>query len=105
MLKAPEMDDDGKPVKDQTPEWEAINKGSALWARPKKDISEEEHNTFYTSLTYDPEPPAITIHNRVEGKMEYISLLYIPSKAPFDLWDREQRHGIKLYVRPNFHIR
>ena len=102
MLKSPELDDDGKPVKDQTIEWETINKGSALWARPKKDISEEEHNTFYTSLTYDPEPPAITIHNRVEGRMEYISLFYIPSKAPFDLWDREQRHGIKLYVRRIF---
>ena len=102
MLKSPDLDDDGKPVKDQTIEWETINKGSALWARPKKDISEEEHNTFYTSLTYDPEPPAITIHNRVEGRMEYISLFYIPSKAPFDLWDREQRHGIKLYVRRIF---
>ena len=102
MLKSPELDDDGKPLKDQTIEWETINKGSALWARPKKEISEEEHNTFYTSLTYDPEPPAITIHNRVEGRMEYISLFYIPSKAPFDLWDREQRHGIKLYVRRIF---
>ncbi len=102
MLKDPELDDDGKPVKGQDPEWETINKGSALWARPKKDISEEEHNTFYTSLTYDPEPPAITIHNRVEGKMEYISLLYVPSKAPYDLWDREQRSGLKLYVRRIF---
>ena len=102
MLKDPELDDDGKPVKGQKPEWEAINKGSALWARPKKDISEEEHNGFYTSLTYDPDPPAFTIHNRVEGNMEYISLFYIPAKAPFDLWDREQRHGIKLYVRRIF---
>ena len=102
MPKSPELDDDGNPVKDQTIEWETINKGSALWARAKKDISEEEHNAFYTSLTYDPEPPAITIHNRVEGRMEYISLFYIPSKAPFDLWDREQRHGIKLYVRRIF---
>ena len=102
MQKDPELDDDGKPVKDQAIEWETINQGSALWARAKKDISEEEHNAFYTSLTYDPEPPALTIHNRVEGRMEYISLFYIPSKAPFDLWDREQRHGIKLYVRRIF---
>ncbi len=102
MQKDPDLDDDGKPVKDQTIEWETINKGSALWARAKKDITEEEHNAFYTSLTYDPAPPAITIHNRVEGRMEYISLFYIPSKAPFDLWDREQRHGIKLYVRRIF---
>ncbi len=102
MQKDPELDDDGKPVKNQPVEWETINKGSALWARAKKDISEEEHNAFYTSLTYDPEPPALTIHNRVEGRMEYISLFYIPSKAPFDLWDREQRHGVKLYVRRIF---
>ncbi len=102
MLKEAKADKDGKPKKDQPIEWETINKGSALWARPKKDISEEQHNSFYTSLTYDPEPPALTIHNRVEGKMEYISLFYIPAKAPFDLWDREQRHGIKLYVRRIF---
>jgi molecular chaperone HtpG len=102
MLKDPELDDKGKPKKDQQPEWETINKGSALWARPKREITEEEHTSFYTSLTYDPEPPALTIHNRVEGKMEYISLFYVPSKAPFDLWDREQRNGIKLYVRRIF---
>ncbi len=102
MLKEPERDDDGKEIKDQEPVWEAVNKGSALWARAKKDVSEEEHTAFYTSLTYDPEPPAVTLHNRVEGKMEYISLFYIPSKAPYDLWDREQRHGIKLYVRRIF---
>ncbi len=102
MLKEPEKDDKGKVIKGQDPVWETINKGSALWARPKADISEEEHNTFYTSLTYDPEPPALVLHNRVEGKMEYISLFYVPSKAPYDLWDREQRHGIKLYVRRIF---
>ncbi|NKB77052.1 MAG: molecular chaperone HtpG [Gammaproteobacteria bacterium] len=102
MLKEPELDEDGKPKPDQEPEWEAINKGSALWTRGKKEISDEEHNTFYTSLTYDPEPPMSVLHNRVEGKMEYISLFYIPSKAPYDLWDREQRHGIKLYVRRIF---
>ena len=102
MLQEPEKDEDGKVKKDQTPEWETINKGSALWARAKNDITAEEHNAFYQSLTYDPEPPAITLHNRVEGKMEYISLFYIPAKAPYDLWDREQRHGIKLYVRRIF---
>ena len=102
MLKEPEKDDDGKVIKGQEPQWESINKGSALWARPKNEISEDEYNTFYASLTYDPEPPAAVLHNRVEGKMEYISLFYIPSKAPFDLWDREQRHGIKLYVRRIF---
>ncbi len=102
MLKSPELDDKGKPKKDAQPEWEHVNKGSALWARAKHEISEEEHTTFYTSLTYDPSPPAVVLHNRVEGKLEYISLFYIPSKAPYDLWDREQRHGIKLYVRRIF---
>ena len=102
MLADPELDEDGKPKKDQEPEWETINKGSALWARARNEVSEEEHNAFYTSLTYDPEPPALTLHNRVEGKMEYISLFYVPAKAPYDLWDREQRHGIKLYVRRIF---
>jgi len=102
MLKDPEVDQDGKKKKGQKPKWESVNKGSALWARPKAEVSEEEHNTFYTSLTYDAAPPAVVLHNRVEGKMEYISLFYIPSKAPYDLWDREQRHGIKLYVRRIF---
>jgi len=102
MLGEPEKDEEGKDIEGAVAEWEAINKGSALWARPKKDVSEEDHNAFYASLTYDPEPPAVTLHNRVEGKMEYISLFYIPSKAPYDLWDREQRHGIKLYVRRIF---
>ncbi len=102
MHKDLEMDEDGKALKDQQPQWETINQGSALWARPRKDISEAEHTAFYTALTYDPLPPAITLHNHVEGKMEYISLFYIPAKAPFDLWDKEQRQGIKLYVRRIF---
>ena len=83
-------------------DWETVNKGSALWARPKKEISEEEYQTFYNTLSYDSEPPLATLHNRVEGKLEYISLFYIPTKAPFDLWDRERRHGVKLYVRRIF---
>ena len=82
--------------------WETVNKGSALWARPKSEITEDEYNAFYTNLAYDTEPPLSVIHNRVEGKLEYISLLFIPSKAPFDLWDRERRHGVKLYVRRIF---
>ena len=83
-------------------EWVAVNKGSALWTRPKTEITEEEYKTFYSSLTYDSTAPALTIHNRVEGKMDYISLFFVPATAPFDLWDREQRHGIKLYVRRIF---
>ena len=106
MRTVPEQDDDGKAAKKdddgKAPAWETVNTGAALWARAKNEISAEEHNAFYAALTYDPEPPAVTLHNRVEGKMEYISLFYIPAKAPFDLWDREQRHGIKLYVRRIF---
>ncbi|NOY16408.1 MAG: molecular chaperone HtpG [Gammaproteobacteria bacterium] len=83
-------------------ELEQINKGAALWARAKSDISEEEYNNFYTTLSYDPEPPMSVLHNRVEGKLEYTSLLYIPSKAPYDIWDREHRKGLKLYVRRIF---
>ncbi|MDH3694218.1 MAG: molecular chaperone HtpG [Gammaproteobacteria bacterium] len=102
MLAEPPSGDDKDKEKSDAPEWEVANKGSALWARSKKDITEEEYNTFYTSVAYDPQPPMCVIHNQVEGTLEYVSLLYIPSKAPFDLWDREQRHGVKLYVRRIF---
>lgn len=100
MLK--ETDGDKKDKDDTQPEWEAINSGSALWARPKQEISEEEYNNFYSNLTFDHEKPLAHIHNRVEGKQEYISLFFIPSHAPFDLWDREHRSGLKLYVRRIF---
>ena len=84
---------------DTKEEWEAINSGSALWSRPKNEITAEEYERFYTTLSYDSEAPLATLHNRVEGNLEYTSLFFIPKKAPFDLWDREQRHGINLYVR------
>ena len=84
---------------DTKEEWEAINSGSALWSRPKNEITAEEYERFYTTLSYDSEAPLATLHNRVEGTLEYTSLFFIPKKAPFDLWDREQRHGINLYVR------
>ena len=83
-------------------EFETINKASALWARAKNDITEEEYNEFYKHVSHDYEAPLAYTHSRVEGKQEYISLLYIPSKAPFDLYDRERRHGIKLYVKRVF---
>ena len=83
-------------------EWEAVNSGSALWSRPKNEVSEEDYDRFYQSLSYDTETPLATLHNRVEGNLEYTSLFFIPRKAPFDLWDREQRHGINLYVRRIF---
>ena len=83
-------------------EWEAVNKGTALWARAKREVKAEEYNQFYTSMTYDSEEPLSVLHNHVEGKQQYTSLFFIPSKAPFDLWDRERKTGIKLYVRRVF---
>lgn len=85
-----------------TDEFEAVNKASALWARSKNDITAEEYNEFYKHVSHDYQAPLAYTHSRVEGKQEYISLLYIPSKAPFDLYDRERRHGIKLYVKRVF---
>ncbi len=91
---------DGEQV--PTDEDEVVNKASALWARSKSDISEDEYKEFYKHVSHDFEDPLAWAHNRVEGKQEYISLLYVPGKAPFDLYDREQRHGIKLYVKRVF---
>jgi len=88
--------------KDKTIEWEQVNKGIALWMRNKSEITDEEYKDFYKSIAHDFEDPLAWSHNRVEGTNEYTSLLYIPSRAPFDLWDREQKHGVKLYVRRVF---
>ena len=90
------------PTKKSETEWELVNDGSALWTRPRKDISDEEYNNFYKSLSFDFEDPLIRLHNRVEGRLEYSALLFIPSKAPFDLWDADRQRGIKLYVRRVF---
>ena len=87
---------------DKEIEWEQVNKGVALWMRNKSDITDEEYKDFYKSISHDFEDPLEWLHNRVEGTNEYTSLLYIPSRAPFDLWDREQKHGVKLYVRRVF---
>jgi len=84
------------------PEDETVNKASALWSRDKSDISAEEYSEFYKHISHDFEEPMAHSHNRVEGKTEYTSLLYVPKRAPFDLWDREQKHGIKLYVKRVF---
>ena len=81
---------------------ETVNKASALWARPKSDISDEEYKEFYKHVSHDWEEPLAWSHNKVEGKLEYTSLLYVPKNAPFDLWDRERRNGIKLYVKRVF---
>ena len=85
-----------------TDEDETVNQASALWARPKSEITPEQYNEFYKHVAHDFEPPLAYVHARVEGKQEYTQLLYIPSRAPFDLYDRESRHGIKLYVRRIF---
>ncbi len=87
---------------DKAPEDETLNQANALWARPKNEITEEQYQEFYKHVGHDFEPPLAWSHARVEGKQEYTELLYIPSHAPFDLWDREPRHGIKLYVRRVF---
>ncbi|WP_137718795.1 molecular chaperone HtpG [Methylobacillus flagellatus] len=99
VMKASEWKD-GEQV--PTDEDETVNKASALWARSKSDISEDEYKEFYKHVSHDFEDPLSWSHNRVEGKQEYISLLYVPAKAPFDLYDRERRHGIKLYVKRVF---
>jgi molecular chaperone HtpG len=92
---------DGETIK--TDDDETVNDASAIWARNKKDIKAEDYNEFYKGLSYDPEPPLAYFHNRVEGNQEYISLLYIPSKAPLDLYDnRERNQGVKLYVKRIF---
>ncbi|WP_066267754.1 molecular chaperone HtpG [Hydrogenophaga palleronii] len=83
-------------------EWEAVNSANALWARPKKDVSDEQYAEFYKNLSYDTEAPLAWSHNRVEGSTEYTQLLYIPSKAPQDLWNRDRKAGIKLYVKRVF---
>ena len=86
----------------KTGEWETVNKANAIWARAKKDISAEQYNEFYKQLSHDSEAPLAYTHNRVEGSTEYTQLLYIPGKAPFDLWNREKSAGVKLYVKRVF---
>ncbi|MDM0009892.1 molecular chaperone HtpG [Variovorax sp. J22G73] len=98
--KEGENDQPGDMVK--TGEWETVNKANALWSRPKKDISTEQYEEFYKSISHDFEAPLAWSHNRVEGSTEYTQLLYIPAKAPFDLWNREKSAGVKLYVKRVF---
>jgi molecular chaperone HtpG len=83
-------------------ELETINQASALWARPKSDITQEQYEEFYKHVSHDFAAPLTYTHNRVEGRSEYTQLLYIPAKAPFDLWDRNKRGGLKLYVKRVF---
>src|SRR5206468_1300148 len=81
---------------------ETVNQASALWARARSDITDEQYKEFYKHVGHDFDDPLAWSHARVEGRQEYTHLLYIPSRAPFDLWDRNERHGIKLYVRRVF---
>jgi molecular chaperone HtpG len=81
---------------------ETVNQASALWTRPKSELSDEQYAEFYKHVAHDYEAPLAWTHNRVEGRQEYTQLLYVPAHAPFDLWDRQQRHGLKLYVRRVF---
>ncbi|NUP85151.1 MAG: molecular chaperone HtpG [Burkholderiaceae bacterium] len=85
-----------------TDEWETVNKAAALWARPKSEVTDAQYQEFYKQISYDSEPPLAYTHNRVEGRSEYTQLLYIPAKAPFDLWNRDKRGGVKLYVKRVF---
>lgn len=95
MLKASEEDDD-------TIEYETVNKANAFWTQDKKELKQEDYDEFYKSLTFDFEAPLAQLHNRVEGKLDYTSLLFIPSKAPFDMWEPKRKGGIKLYAKRVF---
>lgn len=87
---------------DGTVTWEQINKAQALWTRGKSEVTDEEYNEFYKHISHDFSDPLSWSHNRVEGKQEYTSLLYIPSQAPWDMWNRDHKHGLKLYVQRVF---
>ncbi|MEJ2322946.1 MAG: molecular chaperone HtpG, partial [Gammaproteobacteria bacterium] len=97
-----EEEKEEKEEKEKGEEWEQVNTGTALWMRSKSDISDEEYREFYKHIAHDFEDPLEWIHNRVEGTNEYSSLLYVPKRAPFDLWDPNQKHGVKLYVKRVF---
>ncbi|PHO21032.1 molecular chaperone HtpG [Aggregatibacter actinomycetemcomitans] len=94
-----EYDDEGKEIGEK---WEKINKSDALWTRSKNEISDDEYKEFYKHLSHDFADPLLWAHNKVEGNQEYTSLLYVPSKAPWDLFNREHKHGLKLYVQRVF---
>ncbi len=94
--------DEEKKAQVETDEWETVNKAAALWTRSKGDITDAEYRAFYQQISYDSEAPLAYTHNRVEGRTEYTQLLYVPAKAPFDLWNRDKRGGVKLYVKRVF---
>lgn len=94
--------DEDKQQQVKQDEWESVNQASALWTRSKSEISDEQYQEFYKHIAHDYENPLAWTHNRVEGRSEYTQLLYVPKQAPFDLWDRDARRGVKLYVKRVF---
>jgi len=103
MARPPAAAQEGeKPAKDAPVEYQAVNAATALWTRPRTEISDEEYKEFYKHISHDFQDPLTWSHNKVEGKLEYTSLLYLPKKAPFDLWNREMTRGLKLYVQRTF---
>ncbi|MFL2530636.1 MAG: molecular chaperone HtpG [Porticoccaceae bacterium] len=102
MEKIQPPSEEGQEAKAQTPEWEAINDAKALWTKSRNDVSDEEYNEFYRHISHDFAEPLSWSHNRVEGKHEYTSLLYIPGMAPMDLYQREAARGLKLYIKRTF---
>jgi len=102
MLKeSTDTDEEGKDT-DTAPEWESTNSATALWTRPRTDLNEEEYQEFYRHISHDFADAVTWSHNKVEGKLDYTSLLYVPAKAPYDLWNRDTARGLKLYVQRVF---
>jgi molecular chaperone HtpG len=101
----PAPEEEGEETKDEAPaapEFEAINSATALWTRSRSEVTDEEYQEFYKHVSHDYQEPLTWSHNKVEGKLEYTSLLYVPSKAPFDMWNRDIARGLKLYVQRTF---
>ncbi len=101
-IELPKQQLDQEEDKKDEVEWEVVNRASALWTRPRTEVTEEDYQEFYKHISHDFENPLAWSHNKVEGKLEYTSLLYIPSRAPFDLYQRDMTHGLKLYVNRVF---
>ena len=102
ILMRKEAWDEEKKAYALTDEWETVNKAAALWTRAKSEVTDAQYVEFYKQVSYDSEAPLVYTHNRVEGRTEYTQLLYVPAKAPFDLWNRDKRAGVKLYVQRVF---
>ncbi|MGL5948502.1 MAG: molecular chaperone HtpG [Aeromonas sp.] len=98
----PDREEEGETIVGEPAAWEQVNRATALWTRSAKEVTEAEYQEFYKHVAHDYEDPMLWAHNKVEGAQEYTSLLYIPARAPFDLYNREQKHGLKLYVQRVF---